>query len=202
MNSINCYHQLFIADECCVFKNTKEVYGGLSNMAGGFPVVVNGLEIRTSEALFQMCRFPHLPDLQLKIQNEKSPLVAKWVSRPFINESRSDWSEVNIEIMRWCLRVKLAQNFTMFGEILKSTGEKIIVEDSRKNAFWGAIRDKNNNNFLVGSNVLGQLLMELRKFYLQNKDKLVVFRVEPPKIPDFKLIGHDIGTITAKLIHL
>jgi len=200
MNSISCYHQLFIADECCVFKKTKEVYGGLSNMAGGFPIVVNGLEIRTSEALFQMCRFPHLPDLQLKIQNEKSPLVAKWVSRPFIADSRPDWENVKLQIMQWCIQVKLAQNFSKFGEILESTGIKIIVEDSRKNDFWGAIRDKSNKDILVGSNALGQLLIELRKIYFQHKDTPESYIVQPLKIPDFKLIGQDIEIITVKII--
>lgn len=103
MNSISRYHKSFNADECCVFKKAKEIYGGLSNMAGGFPLLINGIEIRTSEALFQICRFPHLPDVQLKIKNQKCPLVAKWVSRPFIRESRADWDNVNVEIMRWCL---------------------------------------------------------------------------------------------------
>ena len=36
----------------------------LSNMAGGFPLVVNDIRIRTSEALYQACRFPHMPDVQ------------------------------------------------------------------------------------------------------------------------------------------
>lgn len=41
-----------------VFLKTKERLGALSNMAGGFPLEVNGIKIRTSEALYQACRFP------------------------------------------------------------------------------------------------------------------------------------------------
>ena len=41
-----------------VFRKTKERFGALSNMAGGFPLHVNGVKIRTSEALYQACRFP------------------------------------------------------------------------------------------------------------------------------------------------
>ena len=44
-----------------VFLKTSEAFGGLSNMAPGFPLCVNGIAIRTSEALYQACRFPHVP---------------------------------------------------------------------------------------------------------------------------------------------
>ena len=53
-----------------VFLKTNEKYGGLSNMAPGFPLCVNGVRIRTSEALYQACRFPHLPDIQRQIIDE------------------------------------------------------------------------------------------------------------------------------------
>lgn len=85
---------------------------------------------------------------------------------------------------------------------MESTGAKIIVEDSRRNDFWGAVRDKSNENSLNGSNVLGQLLIEVRQYYLQNKDNSKCCIVEPLKIPDFRFIGQDIETITVKPIHL
>lgn len=46
---------------------TKEDFGGLSNMAPGCPLQINGVRIPTAEALYQACRFPHLPDLQREI---------------------------------------------------------------------------------------------------------------------------------------
>jgi ribA/ribD-fused uncharacterized protein len=193
--TINYDLRIFNSDECCVFNKTKEIYGGLSNMAGGYPLVVNDNEIRTSEALFQMCRFPHLPEIQRLILLKKSPLVSKWVSRSYIRDTRPDWDEVNVEVMRWCLRVKLVQNRTKFGDILESTDSKIIIEDSRRNEFWGAIREKENRSLLKGSNILGQLLMELRQFYLANKNEPNCFIVESLKIPDFKLFGQEIGTL-------
>ena len=39
--------------ESAVFLKTNERFGGLSNMAPGFPIVLNGVRIRTSEALYQ-----------------------------------------------------------------------------------------------------------------------------------------------------
>ncbi len=59
-NQVRTYNR----NESVVFSKTHEPFGGLSNMAGGFPLKVNGLRILTSEALYQACRFPHKPDVQ------------------------------------------------------------------------------------------------------------------------------------------
>jgi ribA/ribD-fused uncharacterized protein len=147
--------------ECVSFRRTKEEFGGFSNMAPGFPLVVNGVAIRTSEALYQACRFPHLPEIQKLIIGEKSPMTAKDVAKQHINQSRADWDTVRVQAMRWCLRVKLTQNYEKFGSLLLRTGVKPIVEDSRKDDFWGAIPHP-EGPLLIGRNVLGRLLMELR----------------------------------------
>jgi type I restriction enzyme S subunit len=41
--------------DCVVFRKTNTRFGGLSNMAPGFPLEVNGIRILTSEALYQAC---------------------------------------------------------------------------------------------------------------------------------------------------
>jgi len=188
-------HKIYYANECCVFRKTKELYGGLSNMASGYELKVNGREIPTSEALYQACRFPRDPDIQEMIIKEKSPMSAKMIAKANREKSREDWEEIRIEIMRWCLRVKLAQNFFEFGKLLESTFDKPIVEESSKDDFWGAIRDKQDTNILKGKNVLGQLLMELRQFYNEKRYSYEMFVVKPLKIPDFKLFGREIDII-------
>lgn len=188
-------HKTYYAENSCIFRKTKEQYGSLSNMASGFPLKVNGIFILTSEALYQACRFPHLIDVQEKIILEKSPMSAKMVGKPFRKETRPDWDNVRIKIMRWCLRVKLAQNYIEFGKELESTFNKPIVEDSSKDAFWGAIRDKENRDILKGVNALGRLLMELRQFYNEKRYSYDMFVVEPLDIPDFNLYGNKIQTI-------
>ena len=60
-----------------VFRKTREEFGGLSNMASGFPLEINGLRVLTSEALYQACRFPHLPEVQKQILEQASPMAAK-----------------------------------------------------------------------------------------------------------------------------
>ena len=111
---------------CIVFRKTNERYGGLSNMAPGFPLIVNGIPIRTSEALYQACRFPHLPDIQQLVIDQTSPMAAKMRSKPFRKQSRPDWDTVRVKIMRWCLRVKLTQNWDKFGGLLREDQSRTI----------------------------------------------------------------------------
>ena len=153
----------YIPSQCAVFRKTKEAFGGLSNMAGGYPLVVNGISIRTTEALYQALRFPHLPEVQQEIIDHKSPMSAKWCAKAHINEgqSRSDWDDVRVPFMMWCLCVKLVQNPSTFVGLLESTGNMDIVEFSLKDAFWGA-KPVSGMEALNGVNILGQLLMQLR----------------------------------------
>lgn len=196
MESSNNKNQerIYKVEESCVFRKTKELFGGLSNMASGFPLKINGIFILTSEALYQACRFPHMQDVQKKICLEKSPMSAKMVSKPFRPQSRSDWDNVRVDIMYWCLKVKLAQNFISFGQLLETTYDKPIVEDSSKDPFWGAIKDKENESILKGTNALGRLLMKLRQEYNSEK-RFELLYVEPLTIPNFLFYGESIPII-------
>jgi len=177
-----------------VFLKTKEKWGELSNMCAGFPLRVNGIDIRTSEALYQTCRFPDYPEVQQAIIEQKSPMNAKNVSKPHrAGKSRADWEQVHIDVMRWCLRVKLAQHVDAFGGLLWMTGQRPIVEESSKrDDYWGTVPQEDGS--LMGSNVLGKLLMELREEY-NTGDKNRLKRVEPLKIPNFRLMGEEIGVV-------
>ena len=174
----------YLRAECIVFRKTAEEFGGLSNMAPGYPIRVNGVRIFTAEALYQACRFPHRPTVQQLIIGQHSPMTAKMVSKPYRNDSRPDWDRVRVKVMRWCLRMKLAQHWAKFSQLLLSTSDRSIVEDSRKDDFWGALPTPDDT--LVGMNVLGRLLMELRDAIKQRAE---LRRVEPPAIPNFLLLG-------------
>ena len=184
---IRTYH----AKDVVRFRKTAEEFGGLSNMAPGYPIVVLGHHIRSSEALYQACRFPHLPEVQLMILNEGSPMTAKMRSKPYRKDSRPDWDEVRVKVMRWCLRVKLIHNWQKFSELLLSTENRPIVEDSRKDSYWGAM--PHNNATLNGQNVLGRLLMELREKLRNDPQKLR--NIGPLQISNFSLLGDPIPMI-------
>jgi type I restriction enzyme S subunit len=181
--------------ESAVFLKTNERFGGLSNMAPGFPIVLNGVRIRTSEALYQACRFPRRPDVQRQIIDDPSPMTAKMRSKPFRSDTRPDWDAVRVKIMRWCLRVKLAQNWQTFGKLLLSTADMPIVEKKvRRKDFWGATEQPDGT--LVGMNVLGRLLMELREQLKGDEAESLRF-IEPLAIPDFLLFGEPIEAVQA-----
>lgn len=178
--------------ESVVFLKTKELWGGFSNMAGGNHLCVNGTRILTSEALYQACRFPHIPEIQKLIISERSPMAAKMKINPYREKTRPDWYRVRIQVMRWCLRVKLAQNWEHFGELLLSSQDKPIVEQSHNDTFWGTkVVDEKT---LVGKNVLGRLLMELRE-KMRHETAEDLIRVPPLPITNFMLFDQPIELI-------
>jgi ribA/ribD-fused uncharacterized protein len=183
----------------CVFRSTRDAFGGLSNMASGYPVWVNGVKVPSSEALYQACRFPHDPDLQQEIVEQNSGMSAKMKSKSKYVDSRPDWENVRVPVMRWCLRVKLAQNFGRFGHLLERTGELQIVEDSKRDQFWGAVRQENRT--LVGVNALGRLLMELRGLYNSPARYHLLF-VSNVDIDHFCLFGQPVRPVDARPIFI
>ena len=82
------------AKDCITFRKTSEAFGGLSNMAPGFPIIISNVKILTAEALYQACRFPRYPELQRNIIAQHSPMYAKDLSRKYNHLTRSDWVDV------------------------------------------------------------------------------------------------------------
>lgn len=176
--------------DAIVFHKTTAEFGGLSNMAAGYSLNINDIPIPTAEHLYQACRFPHYPEIQAAILNKPSPMTAKWVGRNHIDKTREDWDLVRFKIMQWVLEVKLLQNEKTFGELLKSTGNKAIVELAPKDKIWGAVKE---GDFLVGTNALGRLLMFVRE--KMNRVQEYGPCIDPPDIPDFHLSGHPINEV-------
>ncbi|WP_028869498.1 NADAR family protein [Psychromonas arctica] len=178
--------------QVAAFKRTKEKWGELSNMAGGFPVVVNGIQIKSVEALYQACRFPDMPEVQERILQQSSPMTAKMVGKPFREHTRKDWDDVRIKIMKWALRVKLAQNWERFSSVLIESSNMPIVELSNKDDFWGA--KPTEEGIYVGVNALGRLLMQLRE-QINNNEKSNFMNVLPLDINNFNLYGNPIKVV-------
>lgn len=184
--------RIYKRSEAVVFRMTTGEFGGLSNMAPNFPLEINGTKIATVEALYQACRFPHRPDVQALILDQSSPMTAKMKSKRYREGTRADWQAVRVKIMRWCLRVKLAQNWACFSALLLKTDARPIVEESQKDDFWGAKSQDDGN--LEGRNVLGRLLMELReKIRTEQSETLQI--VAAPTISDFLILGKAVGAV-------
>jgi ribA/ribD-fused uncharacterized protein len=180
--------------QCVTFLKTVDRWGGFSNMASGFPLVVNDIAIATSEALYQACRFPHRADVQREIVAQTNPMVAKMKSRKYRQDSRRDFISVRVPIMWWSLRVKLACNTATFAPLLLATEERTIVEQSSRDAYWGAVPSKDDKAMLIGHNILGRLLVLLRRA-LEDNGPRAMRAVPPLPIADFLLYGDPIRTV-------
>lgn len=182
----------YIQKEVITFAKTGNKFGGLSNMAPGLTLFVNEVSIQSTEILYQACRFPLFPKIQEEIIRTQNPMEAKKISRQHTQYSRQDWDSVKFSIMKWCLEIKLIQNFDQFSELLLSTEDKPIVEFSKHDDVWGAVPV--NQFTLRGKNALGRLIMELReKVKAKQLEKHSI--IYPPIIPAFLLFGNPIKEV-------
>lgn len=183
--------KIYLLEECVTFRKTREEYGGLSNMASGYPIYIGKKKILTSEALYQACRFPDHPEIQEEIINQKSPITAKKVSRKYEYLTRKDWMNIRIPVMNWCIHMKLLYNWSKLGNLFKQTKNKEIVELSSKDDFWGAYE---KGIYAEGYNVLGILLKQLREDYRKNEDKKNII-LSIPRVENFRLFESQIKDI-------
>ena len=174
------------------FRRPKDEFGAFSNMSQAFPLRVFGLRVGSSEHLYQAARFSEHPEVQAAVLKAHTPMFAKQAAREFDAWTRADWFEIRVAVMRWALRVKLAQHVETFGSLLEATGERPIVEWSRHDQFWGAF--PLDDMTVRGQNVLGKLLTELRdEFCRQSRDSAAI--VPSPRIPGLRLMGAEIGSL-------
>jgi ribA/ribD-fused uncharacterized protein len=195
MKAANGQMRTYVRKEVVSFRTTTGEFGPLSNMAPDFPIFVMNLRIPTAEALYQACRFPDEPEIQRLIVDQHSPMTAKMKSKKYRGQTRKDWDNVRVNIMRWCLRIKLSQNWSRFGAVLDKTQERQIVEESTKDDFWGAKPQADGT--LVGKNVLGRLLMELRREYREVQSGQA-HELQYPTIPHFHLFGRPLDKVATR----
>ena len=192
MENLRKYHK----NECVSFLKTNEEFGGFSNMASGYPIKIptsSYSTFYTSEALYQAARFPDQPLLQKFIAKEVNPITAKRSIKEHITNTRSDWFDVRIPIMRWCLRAKLICNWNKFSRLLLRTQNLPIVEISYRDQYWGA---KPDGDYLLGQNLLGRLLMEIKKDLIENN--YVLEELSPLDIQNFKFFDSIPPTLILK----
>ena len=145
-----------------LIRAVAEIYGALGNMSP-HAIDYKRETYLTSEALFQVLRFDGFPEVQEKLQAQKSPMGVKMIAKKHRRLLENPDSDTDLEIMRLCLRLKTEQHDDV-KKLLLATGDKVIVEDCsarpRGDAFyWGWA---NINGQWVGENWLGRLWMDLR----------------------------------------
>lgn len=75
---------------------------------------------------------------------------------------RGDWEQIKVQVMEITLRLKLICNWVKLGNLLLETGDKAVVELSKKDPFWGMMPIKGREKELEGENQLGRLIWSLR----------------------------------------
>lgn len=178
--------------DAAVFCRVRERFGALSNMAGGFPLEIAGVSIRSTEAYYQAIRWAHRPDIQHLILEERSPIIAKRTAYRFLTDARADWDHIKVRVMRFALRAKLAFHREAIQAVLADTDGRAIVEKSQRDTFWGCT--PSTDGTLRGRNVLGRLWMELRA-ELDIDPHRYRDGVPDPGIPRDCILGREIQSI-------
>jgi ribA/ribD-fused uncharacterized protein len=138
------------------FYKVSDPYGEFSNFAP-FPFEIDGKVWPTSEHYFQGQKFVG-SEHEEEVRREPSPMIAARMGRDRKRPLRADWELVKDDIMRTALRAKFTQH-AVLRELLLGTGDAEIVEHTTNDAYWGDGGDG------TGKNMLGKLLMELRKSF-------------------------------------
>lgn len=184
-------------NEVVSFLKTREAFGGLSNMAAGYPISLYGVQCATSEHLYQAMKFTGHPEIQSEILRDPNPMTSKMRAKKLVyrQQSRPDWDAVKLAVMDYCLHAKLMCNAQRFGDLLLSTGDADIVEiSSKRDTYWGCVADGQS---LYGHNHLGVQLTNLRNELRAGRS--VCTKLVPPDGVELVLMGQVIGTLGVDL---
>lgn len=142
------------------FYKVNEAYGCFSNFSKhGFEL--NEKYWETSEHFFQAQKFIGT-EHEEEIRISKSPMDAAKMGRDRARPIRKDWEEVKDDIMRVAVLQKFKSNVDILN-ILLSTGNEEIVENTSNDYYWGCGKDGS------GKNMLGKILMEIREILRNNQ---------------------------------
>jgi len=143
------------------FYKVKEPYGCFSNFSPHC-IYLNGQDWLTVEHYYQAQKFVGSVNERLinLIRDSQTPQEAASLGRDRSLQLRPDWEEVKIAIMRAGVFTKFITH-TDIQKILLSTGDRVIVEDSPTDYYWGCGSNKS------GQNHLGKILMSVRLEILQ-----------------------------------
>ena len=97
-----------------------------------------------------------VPQIKEEIRQIASPMDAALEGRNRQNPLRPDWEEVKDEVLLQALRMKFSQNPDIAKELM-ATGDAILIEHTRNDAYWSDGGDGS------GKNKLGLLLMQVRE---------------------------------------
>ena len=153
------------AEQTIGFTSTVAEWGIFSNFAKT-PMEINGIKFACVEQLFHYIRLNNEAERAeyLKLTpNMGLKMKAKAFKKRGVE--RSDWREIAVDVMRFCLNHKYASSEAFRKELERSKGKYIVEDESnrkKKPDSWGAVLDTATNEY-YGKNIMGRLLIELRE---------------------------------------
>ena len=152
--------ETYPVSECVAIRKVKEPWGIFGNFAPT-PIILNGVTFKTSELLFQLMKFKEAEPI-LAVYNANNPkMTAKHWEK---THRREDWGRMIVDAMKFCITQKFEQNEDFRKELERSKGKYIVEDQSsfpkKTPDTWGV---KQQGSDFVGPNLLGRILMELRK---------------------------------------
>jgi len=137
------------------FYKAKSIpYGCFSNFSRHGFTCDDGKYWRTSEHYFQAKKYEGT-EYEKMVRNAETPGDAARLGRRRDFPLRKDWETVKDDIMRDAVWYKFSQNPDI-AEVLLLTRDEDLIEDTKKDYYWGCGKDGS------GENMLGKILMEVR----------------------------------------
>jgi N-glycosidase YbiA len=135
------------------FYSANDTYGEFSNFAL-YPIKLKGKTWQTTEHYFQAQKFAGT-EHEDKIRNATNPMKAAELGRTRKVKIRKNWDNLKDNVMFDALKAKFTQ-YEDLRKLLIETGDKILIEHTENDNYWGDGGDGS------GKNKLGKLLMKLR----------------------------------------
>lgn len=145
------------------FYSSKEKYGEFSNFAEyGFPY--KGKFYPTVEHFYQSHKFSDSAYTE-QIRLASTPKMASDLGKNRNHTLKENWDEVKNEIMFIGVKLKFENHPDLLTALL-ATGEKLLIENSPYDTYWGIGQDGS------GYNHLGTILMRVREMYRAAQEKV------------------------------
>jgi hypothetical protein len=144
------------------FYKVCEPYGCFSNFSP-HSIELEGYTWLTSEHYYQAQKFVGTPHAHLcgQIRTAPSPDRAAELGRNLKYRPRENWDVVKVEVMYKAVFTKFSTHPDL-ANLLLSTNQELIIENSPTDAYWGCGPDGN------GQNQLGKILMQVRAVLRQH----------------------------------
>ncbi len=151
-------HKLDNDKQIFFYENEFYVFSNFSS----FAIEWKGKLYMTSEHAYHSEKFED-ENLKEQIRNCRSAHEALKLTEANKDKYKSGWDTIKLKVMKEILSAKVEQHPYVRKKLIES-GDKELIEDSWRDAYWGWGPNKD------GENHLGKLWMEIREEFINKKE--------------------------------